>query len=729
MEDQNNDAASLSETVEAAAPAVEETVVAEPPTKAQKTEENAEVPAAATTESSSSSSSEGAVASAEAAAASSAVAEAVLTTTPLKKRSRVSAAGLKRAGTINETAAEAAAFLGYQGDEKLLKTEKGPRYETRSRRQARETMEEIMKDGSKTASKEKKADDDEDDEDDEDDWIEEWDEKKERKNLATVFRIFDTNYEGFIDEEKLADVFRSLGTTPEKSKIREVFKEATAPSTDASSSSSSSSSSSDANKLSLSAFVEYMIKKRKEKLPESVKAKLEEQEKLDASPKRSRSKSPSRKKTPAKKAKKSKSPPPAKKTKAAAATPKKTKAATAAATPKTGGPKKAGGDTTSSASASAVKHKAGRAAGPTASTKNLTQFYQIIGEGDHDLGVAGAFKEYHTLVYNGQSGSDSVSQSLQKSLDGLSASLGLNFQVVNSVLALYNILKSSEGDKYDALWIVSGNTPSDDLWKDITEDEFVSALDAFSKSGRGLALFASEDPFFVEANTVLNKFFQNEPTSELSGNDTETSLLQATETMTLTAPGFLRNLLTTGVATLSEAPNYSSLALTSKAFESPLFRPIAVSSSNKVVLAVRNYDNTSFPPVGRVVVDSSFRKYLNEGLGVHRLLSNISVWLLGVDVRLSTGMPLRGPLNKMDCTYVWQYYHNGWYNYESKASVIVEKCYQEYLSNPGRCDVRDVKSGDFSYQVDFINMQQTNIVHHAHTQRKIRRVPQSMSVV
>jgi len=70
----------------------------------------------------------------------------------------------------------------------------------------------------------------------------------------------------------------------------------------------------------------------------------------------------------------------------------------------------------------------------------------------------------------------------------------------------------------------------------------------------------------------------------------------------------------------------------------------------------------------------------------------------------------------------WQYFDNGWKNYAREASKIVEEVYQDYLKTPGSYDVRAVRSGQWLYQVDFINMKQTNIQHEAHTIREIRRV-------
>lgn len=72
--------------------------------------------------------------------------------------------------------------------------------------------------------------------------------------------------------------------------------------------------------------------------------------------------------------------------------------------------------------------------------------------------------------------------------------------------------------------------------------------------------------------------------------------------------------------------------------------------------------------------------------------------------------------------YIWQFYDNGFFNYDFKASEAVEDEYQKYLQSPGSFDVRSVKSGMFNYFIDFRQFTQQNIDHPNHTVRKIRRV-------
>ena len=89
---------------------------------------------------------------------------------------------------------------------------------------------------------------------------------------------------------------------------------------------------------------------------------------------------------------------------------------------------------------------------------------------------------------------------------------------------------------------------------------------------------------------------------------------------------------------------------------------------------------------------------------------------------------------------IWQFYDNnnfnasikksdGWYDYESEASDIVEDEWQRYIVNRGMNDVRSVKSGEWEYMVDFVNWKQTNIIHMNHKIRAIRRLDENHDAI
>jgi hypothetical protein len=72
--------------------------------------------------------------------------------------------------------------------------------------------------------------------------------------------------------------------------------------------------------------------------------------------------------------------------------------------------------------------------------------------------------------------------------------------------------------------------------------------------------------------------------------------------------------------------------------------------------------------------------------------------------------------------WVWQYHDKNFKNYDPHASDLVEGVYQEFLTSPYTCDVREVKSGQWHYMIDFRQMTQTNTKHESHTVRNIRRI-------
>eukprot|EP01059_Diplonema_ambulator_P029528 TRINITY_DN4905_c0_g1_i1.p1 TRINITY_DN4905_c0_g1~~TRINITY_DN4905_c0_g1_i1.p1 ORF type:complete len:231 (+),score=96.16 TRINITY_DN4905_c0_g1_i1:56-748(+) len=78
--------------------------------------------------------------------------------------------------------------------------------------------------------------------------------------------------------------------------------------------------------------------------------------------------------------------------------------------------------------------------------------------------------------------------------------------------------------------------------------------------------------------------------------------------------------------------------------------------------------------------------------------------------------------------FKWQFVENDntWRDYLVDASAVVEQHYAEWdPADRNDLTVRAVQSGDWSYDVCFKTMKQTNADHHNHTVRKIRRVAQS----
>lgn len=67
-------------------------------------------------------------------------------------------------------------------------------------------------------------------------------------------------------------------------------------------------------------------------------------------------------------------------------------------------------------------------------------------------------------------------------------------------------------DNYDQVWIVSGSALKDNS---VTTDQFVAAIEKFFNNGKGVAIWADNDPYIVHANLLTEKL----ASLKLSGND------------------------------------------------------------------------------------------------------------------------------------------------------------------------------------------------------------------
>lgn len=112
-----------------------------------------------------------------------------------------------------------------------------------------------------------------------------------------------------------------------------------------------------------------------------------------------------------------------------------------------------------------------------------------------------------------------------------------------------------------------------------------------------------------------------------------------------------------------------------------------------------------------------------------------------VPIQPAIALPLSTAPNKEEerSLAIWQYYDqnnvsvviqnaSGWYDYDKPASDIVEEEWQKYIKNRAMCDVRAVKSGAYEYAVDFMSWTQTNITHHNHKVRRVRRLDENGNV-
>jgi len=303
-------------------------------------------------------------------------------------------------------------------------------------------------------------------------------------------------------------------------------------------------------------------------------------------------------------------------------------------------------------------------------------------------------------------------------------------------------------------WVVSSEkAPSAKL---------VDACVKFQQNGHGLALWADNFPYVATVNPILAKVSK----LQVSGNTPGNKVLNVNKRETLSKKGeFKRHLLTSGITNLFEG---ITLCHPTEPYEMENFSILATSTDGKPCLMCSDYSSGLPAEQGRIVLDCGFTKlYHNfDTAGTGRYIRNVCVWLLALDHRLAIGAEIQGDIPKTlakkahhtkekkkrttkvskktkrpskkrktekekekedeaddsELKWVWQYWHNGWYNYDTAANDVVESVYQDYLQNPRNCDVRAVSSGDWKYMVDFRALTQQNIQHESHTTRNIRRV-------
>ena len=324
----------------------------------------------------------------------------------------------------------------------------------------------------------------------------------------------------------------------------------------------------------------------------------------------------------------------------------------------------------------------------------LFEFYNLLIHSDSnvDLAVSGAFDKFSILMFAGSNAiSDVQNSAIVKYLED---------DKKFDVLVCDNVdVFTSKLDSYDEAWVFAGGAASDII---------DSAVLNYLKSGRGILVFPSKDG---ASNSTLNSVLSSKGVKIAPNTDSS-----ADQDVT-----FDQHLVYSGLSKVKlDEPVNSSLELGDN------FKALQVGSTTFFAVADEASSgctaggSKSWPIPGRIAICNSDIWKKDDEIA-KRLLSNTAAWLLSLDIRLLLNVDIKGGY-KEPSKWMWQYYHLGWYNYDSSASDIVEGEYQNYLENPGLSDVRTVKSGYWSYCVDFLQMTQTNIVHEAHTTRNIRRI-------
>ncbi|KAF2070121.1 hypothetical protein CYY_008561 [Polysphondylium violaceum] len=332
----------------------------------------------------------------------------------------------------------------------------------------------------------------------------------------------------------------------------------------------------------------------------------------------------------------------------------------------------------------------------TANNVEVDQYSNPVGN-NFDLGLEGAFSDFTILIGMFYTFNLKCEDSLK--------SKGFNIIVVKTQKEFIDQLS-----KADVAMIIPNKNG------DITtsEADFLSAVKNYHEAGKGLFLWAENEPFFAQTNWVLNSLFDSKVVGSDPGQK-NLSLGKGSETQK-----FASHLITSGIVTLFEGRTVSYFEKVPEKLE-----VIATSSGNNPIIACSLA--TQEKNCGRVIVDTGFTKLLDEffNAGIERYVKNACVWLLALDHRFYLGVDTQSNIPAPVEVPTWQFKHGSWFNYDADASKVVEEAYQEWLLNP-YIDIRSIKSGIWSYSVNFKENTQTNIQHHAHTTREIRRVLQKV---
>ena len=274
---------------------------------------------------------------------------------------------------------------------------------------------------------------------------------------------------------------------------------------------------------------------------------------------------------------------------------------------------------------------------------------------------------------------------------------------------------------FDEIWIASSDQPPKNA------EKIVQELHKFHAAGKGIGIWAGGDPYFQHANMLLKDLVNAEVADSYAGAGS--LKLAGLGDQAIQAGTMARSLITTGLTELPESGIYCRLTANPVGAHAHV-----IARSNLGHPTIVTWEGSSNS--GRVLLSTSLLFALkddDELVSGKRLLSNVGVWLLGLEDRMKLGLSLVGDIQAKPSVQ-WEYFlernldgkQAGWHPYEDQGNRIVEAAYQKYVgSDQADNNIRafiTVHSGSFAYEVDFKKMVQRNLAHHNHTVRKVRRV-------
>ena len=223
----------------------------------------------------------------------------------------------------------------------------------------------------------------------------------------------------------------------------------------------------------------------------------------------------------------------------------------------------------------------------------------------YDLGQDGSMTEYKVVILNlcEETGWDlnQPKQALKKK--------GFHVDIIDrrvpDVSELNQLLK---GDNTQ-LWILSN-------YRKLINRDIVNYIYKYFSSGHGVWILSDNDPYFADANELLNTMFQG---AYMSGNDYGDKVVSIRGQ---SGPGIISNHpIATGIVNFYEGITISTVNISGG------LRPLVYSSENKIVTAY--YDQGQ----KRALVDGGFTRlyYKWDAAGTDRFVVNAAMWLANIE--------------------------------------------------------------------------------------------------
>lgn len=155
------------------------------------------------------------------------------------------------------------------------------------------------------------------------------------------------------------------------------------------------------------------------------------------------------------------------------------------------------------------------------------------------------------------------------------------------------------------IWLISGNT------RTIT-DEQIRQIKAFYNQGKGVYLWADNDPFYADVNPIIKDLFG----STMSGNYIGEQVIGVQKH--IKDVGIVAgHLISTGISNFYEGVTISNVAMTQ------YLKPLVYSSDKKVVTAYSDVDGK------RLLIDGGFTRLCVDwdSAGTDRYVVNAAGWL------------------------------------------------------------------------------------------------------